>query len=52
MRMICIGKIERVQVESSVMERLVREKNGIRKNEMEGAGEWTFAMACVVWCVI
>ena len=39
MRMICIGKIEGVQVESSVMERLLREKNGIGRDEMEGAGE-------------
>ena len=36
MRMICIGKIEGVQVESSVMERLLREKNSIGRNEMEG----------------
>ena len=33
MRMICIGKIEGVQVESSVMERLLRMKWRARENE-------------------
>ena len=51
MQIICIGKTERVQVESSGMERLLR-KNGIGKNEMEGARERKFAMKCVVCEVI